>query len=48
LFFYSGKQYDKLPKGEEINKDLLPLLFEAMTVNSNYTSKIEVRTKKFR
>ncbi len=28
-----------------MNKDLLPLLFESVTVNSNYTSKIEVRRK---
>ncbi|CAF1094635.1 unnamed protein product [Adineta ricciae] len=39
--YVNGKHYDKLPKNEEINKDLLPLLFEAVTVNSNYTSKIE-------
>ncbi len=26
-----------------MNKDLLPLVFESVTVNSNYTSKIEVR-----
>jgi hypothetical protein len=44
-FFLLGKLDDKLPKGEEMNKDLLPLLFESVTVNSNYTSKIEVRRK---
>lgn len=38
-----GKHHDKLPKGEEIEKDVLPLLFEAVTVNANYTTKIEVR-----
>ena len=38
-----GKHHEQLPKAEEINKDLLPLLFEAISVNTNYTSKIEVR-----
>ena len=42
-----GKHHDKLPKGEEMNKDVLPLLFEAITVNCNYTSKIEVRDEGF-
>ncbi len=43
FYFRIGKHHDKLPKSEEINKDVLPLLFEAVTVNANYTSKIEVR-----
>ena len=38
-----GKHGETLPKKEEINQDLLSLLFEAVSVNSNYTSKIEVR-----
>jgi len=40
--FLLGKHYDKLPTKEEVNKDLAPLLFEAITVNCNYTSKIDV------
>ena len=38
-----GKHHEQLPKADMINKDLLPLLFEAISVNTNYTSKIEVR-----
>ncbi len=43
FFFVLGKHFDQLPKKEEVNKDITPLLFEAITVNCNYTSKIEVR-----
>nr|ACD88945.1 plasma membrane calcium ATPase [Adineta vaga] len=39
--YFNDKHFEKLPKKDEINKDLLPLLFEAVTVNANYTSKIE-------
>jgi len=46
FFFLLGKYYDKLPKKEEVNQDASSVLFEAITVNSNYTSKIEVRITK--
>ncbi|CAF0899609.1 unnamed protein product [Didymodactylos carnosus] len=39
--YIGQKYYDKLPKVEEINKEIVPLAHEAMTVNTNYTSKIE-------
>ncbi|CAF1239400.1 unnamed protein product, partial [Adineta steineri] len=39
--YFNGKHYDKLPKKDEIDKDILATLFEGITVNSNYTSKIE-------
>nr|ACC43965.1 plasma membrane calcium-dependent ATPase [Philodina roseola] len=39
--YINGKHHEQLPKTEEVNKDLLPLLFESVSVNSNYTSKIE-------
>ena len=38
--FVTGKHSEELPKKEEVNQELLPLLFEAISVNSNYTSKI--------
>lgn len=41
--YVNGKHNDKLPKKEEVNQDILPLLFESASVNSNYTSKIDVR-----
>ena len=40
-----GQHHEQLPKAEEMNKDLLPLLFESVSVNSNYTSKIEVKRR---
>ncbi|CAF1139095.1 unnamed protein product [Adineta ricciae] len=39
--YVNGKHCETLPKKEEVNEDLLSLLFEAVSVNSNYTSKIE-------
>ncbi|CAF2700040.1 unnamed protein product [Rotaria sp. Silwood2] len=39
--YTSGKHYEQIPKHEEMNQDLLGLLFESITVNTNYTSKIE-------
>lgn len=42
-YVHLGKHSQTLPKKEEVNQDLLSLLFEAVSVNSNYTSKIEVR-----
>ncbi|CAF0836714.1 unnamed protein product [Adineta steineri] len=43
--FVTGKHSEKIPKKEEVNQELLPLLFEAVSVNSNYTSKIEEAKK---
>ncbi len=40
--FVTGKHSEQLPKKEEVNQELLPLISEAISVNSNYTSKIEV------
>jgi hypothetical protein len=37
-----GNYYDKLPNSEQINLNILPLVFESISVNTNYTSKIEV------
>jgi hypothetical protein len=45
--FLLGKYSEQLPKKEEVNQEFLPLLFEAVSVNANYTSKIEVRRKDF-
>ena len=42
-----GKHYETLPKAEDVNQEVLPLLFEAVSVNSNYTSKVEVRINLF-
>ncbi|CAF4693159.1 unnamed protein product [Rotaria socialis] len=39
--FVTGKLSEQLPPPEEVNQELLPLLFEAISVNTNYTSKIE-------
>ena len=41
--FRLGKYYEKLPEKQEINKETLPLLFQSISINTNYTSKIEVR-----
>lgn len=38
-----GKHSETLPKAEDLNQEVLPLLFEAISVNTNYTSKVEVR-----
>jgi len=43
VFILIGKLSAQLEKKEEVNQEILPLLFEAVSVNSNYTSKIEVR-----
>lgn len=40
--FALGKHREQIPQPQEMNQDVLPLLFEAVSVNSNYTSKIEV------
>ncbi|CAM2710546.1 unnamed protein product [Rotaria socialis] len=40
-FYINGKHHEHIPKHEEVNQDVLPLLFESICVNSNYTSKIE-------
>ena len=40
--FLLGKHSEQLPKKEEVNQEILPLLFESIAVNTNYTSKIEV------
>ncbi|CAF4763189.1 unnamed protein product, partial [Rotaria magnacalcarata] len=39
-----GKLSEQIPPPEEVNQELLPLLFEAISVNTNYTSKIEAST----
>ncbi|CAF1053389.1 unnamed protein product [Rotaria sp. Silwood1] len=39
--YITGKHSEQLPKAEEVNQEVLPLLFEAISVNTNYTSKIE-------
>ena len=43
FLIFIGKHSEQIPKKEEVNQELLPLLFEAISVNTNYTSKIEVR-----
>ncbi|CAM4791578.1 unnamed protein product [Rotaria magnacalcarata] len=40
-FYINEKHHEHIPKHEEVNQDVLPLLFESICVNSNYTSKIE-------
>ncbi|UJR25661.1 hypothetical protein I4U23_007012 [Adineta vaga] len=39
--YVNGKYSQILPKKEEVNQEVLPLIFEAVSTNSNYTSKIE-------
>lgn len=39
---FVGKHGEQLPNKEEVNQEILPLLFESIAVNTNYTSKIEV------
>ncbi|CAF3983316.1 unnamed protein product, partial [Rotaria sp. Silwood2] len=39
--YITGKHSEQLPNAEEVNQEVLPLLFEAISVNTNYTSKIE-------
>lgn len=46
-WFHLGKQYEQIPTPDQVNQEVLPLLFEAVSVNSNYTSKIEVRWEQF-
>ncbi|CAF4705876.1 unnamed protein product, partial [Rotaria sp. Silwood1] len=43
--YITGKHSEQLPKAEEMNQEVLPLLFEAISVNTNYTSKIEESKK---
>ncbi|CAF0973525.1 unnamed protein product [Rotaria sordida] len=43
--YIAGKYSEQLPKAGEVNQEILPLLFEAISVNTNYTSKIEESKK---
>jgi Ca2+ transporting ATPase len=40
--YVNGRHSEQLPNKEQVNQELLPLLFESISVNTNYTSKIEV------
>jgi len=41
-FFLLDKYHEKLPEKQEIKKEILPLLFESISINTNFTSKIGV------